>query len=360
MLEIVCDAMYCDKRYVNYMSHLELQELTIGSWKADRYRINSGENLPRISTHSGKEASTTPCIEAAPDALWTHLNPFDFYRQSEGGRDAEAGPHLKFLRLKSIAREKPYLLDKGIMLFAQEYGLLGNFPRRYLPQPVVRRGKRLIAPEAVLDSSGALRKVDPATEGVELLLAMQREHRFSETFPNELSEELFRYYVALPEEVRLITPRGRGQSRKITPWEEARRDLGALFVLTPGGSISPVCSREPLRWWKRVLDAFPTPREVLTGDLTQLPGVQPVFAPEQDGYLNPGWVCDSLLSAMHLMLCLDLSGESTIQKCQSRGCPEYFRVGPYSRARYCSSRCASRATTRRYRGREPQTRQHLN
>lgn len=330
-----------------------MKELAIGPWKADRYRVNTGGDLPGLSTHSGKEVSKIPCVEAMTNARWRQLNPFDFYQRSSGGRDAEAGPHLKFLRLKSIAREKPQLLEKAITLFAQEYGLLGIFPRMYLPQPVVRRGKHLIAPEAVLDGSGRLRNVDPATEGVALLLAMQRENRFTEEFLNELSEELFRDYVALPEEIRLIAPRGRGQSRKITPWEEARREIGALFVLTPGGSVSPVCTREPLRWWKRVLDTFPTPREMLTGDLTQLRGVQPVFAPEQDGYLNPGWVCDSLLSAMHLMLCLDLSGESTIRKCQSRGCPEYFRAGPYSRARYCSSRCASRASTRLSRGREP-------
>jgi hypothetical protein len=186
-----------------------------------------------------------------------------------------------------------------------------------------------------------------------LLLAMQQENRFSETFLNEVSEEMFRGFVALPEEVRLIAPHGGGPSRKITPWEEPRRELGALFVLTPQGSVSPVCTREPLYWWRQVVDDFPTPREVLTDDLTKLGGVQPVFALERDGYLNRGWVCDSLLSAMHLMLCLDLSGESTIRKCYSRGCPKYFRAGPYSRARYCSSRCASRASTRLSRGREP-------
>jgi hypothetical protein len=330
-----------------------MEELTIGPWKADRYRINGVEGLPPLWRHSENKHEITPCVEAPPDALWRQLNPFDFYRPSEGGRDAEAGPHLKFLRLKSIAREKPHLLEKGIALFAREYGLLGIFPRMYLPQPVLRRNKLLIAPEAVLDSSGALRKVDPATEGIELLLAMQRENGFAERVLNEFSEELFQEVIALPEEVRLITPRGRGQSRKIISWKEAHRELGALFVLRPWGGIAPVCTREPLRWWRGVLDNFPTPQEVLTGGLTELRGVQPIFSPERDGYLNPGWVCDSLLSAMHLMLCLDLSDESSIQKCQSRGCPEYFRVGPYSRAKYCSSRCASRASTRLSRGREP-------
>jgi hypothetical protein len=330
-----------------------MEELTIGPWKADSYRINSGKDLPRFLGHSENESPRTTYVEALPNARWKQINPFDFYRPSEGGRDKEAGPHLKFLPLKKIAREKPHLLEKGIALFAQKYGLLGIFPRMYLPQPVLRRNKLLIAPEAVLDGSGALRKVDPATEGIELLLVMQEENAFADEFLNELPEEMFRDSVALPEDVRLIAPRERRQSRKITPWGEVRQELGALFVLTPGGSISPVCTREPLRWWQGVLDNFPTPREVLTGDLIRLRGVDPVFVLERDGYLNPGWACDSLLSAMYLMLCLDQSDESTIQKCQSRGCPEYFRAGPYSRARYCSSRCASRASTRLSRGREP-------
>jgi hypothetical protein len=52
-------------------------------------------------------------------------------------------------------------------------------------------------------------------------------------------------------------------------------------VLTPGGSVSPVCTHEPLRLWRRVPDNFPTPREVLASELRQLRGVQPVFAPER-------------------------------------------------------------------------------
>src|SRR5215212_52728 len=114
-----------------------MEELAIGPWKADKYRVNTGEDLPQLLRHSGKDVSTTPSVEALPNARWRQVNPFDFYQLSEGARDAQAGPHLKFLRLKSIAREKPQLLEKGITLFAQEYGLLGIFPRMYLPQPVV-------------------------------------------------------------------------------------------------------------------------------------------------------------------------------------------------------------------------------
>jgi hypothetical protein len=57
--------------------------------------------------------------------------------------------------------------------------------------------------------------------------------------------------------------------------------------------------------------------------------------------------------AMQLMVCPDYSEESTIPWCQSRGWPNYFRTGPDTRARCCSSRCVSRASTRMARGQEP-------
>src|SRR5215203_6745010 len=56
---------------------------------------------------------------------------------------------------------------------------------------------------------------------------------------------------------------------------------------------------------------------------------------------------------MQLMICLDLSRDSTIRRCDSGGCSNHFRAGPYSRARYCSSQCGSRASTRMTRGQEP-------
>jgi hypothetical protein len=43
LLTIFSDALYRDKRYVTYMSHIEMEELTIRHWKADRYGVNTGE-----------------------------------------------------------------------------------------------------------------------------------------------------------------------------------------------------------------------------------------------------------------------------------------------------------------------------
>jgi hypothetical protein len=73
----------------------------------------------------------------------------------------------------------------------------------------------------------------------------------------------------------------------------------------------------------------------------------------EDGNVKRGWRCGSLLEAMGVMLFLDLSGGNTIKKCGSRGCLHYFRVGSQSKSKYCSERCANRASTRLGRGQEP-------
>ena len=73
----------------------------------------------------------------------------------------------------------------------------------------------------------------------------------------------------------------------------------------------------------------------------------------EDRNLKRGWRCGSLLEAMGIMLLLDMTGGNTIKKCQSRGCPNYFRMGPQSKSRYCSKRCANRASTRLGRGQAP-------
>jgi hypothetical protein len=73
----------------------------------------------------------------------------------------------------------------------------------------------------------------------------------------------------------------------------------------------------------------------------------------EDGNLKRGWHYSSLLQAMYIMMWLDLTGDNTIKKCQSGGCPNYFRVGSQSKSRYCSDRCANRASTRMRRGQEP-------
>jgi hypothetical protein len=105
--------------------------------------------------------------------------------------------------------------------------------------------------------------------------------------------------------------------------------------------------------WLAIPDSFPTPEEGLKADSTRLPGVELVFVNDGGEYLSPRWPCDSLLSAMHLMLYLDLSGEGIIRKCNSHDCTTYFRAKPGSTAIHCSPQHANRASTRLARGQKP-------
>jgi hypothetical protein len=110
--------------------------------------------------------------------------------------------------------------------------------------------------------------------------------------------------------------------------------------------------------WLLHLDQFPSPdtasAEVLVtyinsvwNDASERPFIG------EDGNLKRGWHCDSLLEAMGIMLLLDMTEDSTIKKCESRGCTNYFRVGSQSKSKYCSKKCANRASTRKGRGQEP-------
>jgi hypothetical protein len=82
-------------------------------------------------------------------------------------------------------------------------------------------------------------------------------------------------------------------------------------------------------------------------------GVSPRPFIGEDGNLERGWRCGSLLEAMGVMLFLDLTGGNTIKRCQSRGCLNYYRVGSQPQSKYCSDQCATRASTRLGRGQEP-------
>jgi hypothetical protein len=73
----------------------------------------------------------------------------------------------------------------------------------------------------------------------------------------------------------------------------------------------------------------------------------------KDRNLERRWRYRSLLQAMYIMHFLDLTGGIIIKKCQSRGCPNYFRAGSLIKSKYCSTRCANRASTRKGRGQEP-------
>jgi hypothetical protein len=126
---------------------------------------------------------------------------------------------------------------------------------------------------------------------------------------------------------------------------------------SPSGA-SVLCTREAHTDWLIHLDQFPSPDTTSAEDLVTYINLiwndasERAFV-DEDGNLKRGWRCDSLLEAMGIMLLLDMTEDSTIKKCDSRGCPNSFRVGSQSKTKYCSERCANRASTRKGRSQNP-------
>ncbi len=126
--------------------------------------------------------------------------------------------------------------------------------------------------------------------------------------------------------------------------------------------VSVLCTREPLTRWGHSFAFFPsgdTPVEQLVNNEgfpsfnAFLEEVSPRVVIGEDGNLDRSWYCRSLIQAMYVMLYLDLTGGNTIRTCQSGGCPNSFRVGSQYKSKYCSERCANRASTRMRRGQGP-------
>jgi hypothetical protein len=322
-------------------------------WRASRYKLDNEED-PAF-------------IEAAPGATWVRFTPFDLYKLTSRSREVTAGPHLLFLRLKRVMDEQPELFHKALILFAEEYGLLGAFEQDYLEQPMLPEGKNLVAPEAQIDyREGRLQRLDPATIGKDLLMIKVGQRGW-------LLNRDWRSQIALPSEVRFSAKHPILDSewwptfqppRPVVPWEEIQEDFGALFILDDASftGVSILCTREPLARWRHSFAFFPsgdTPVEQLIDNEgfpsfnAFLQEVSPRVVIGEDGNLDRSWYCRTLIQAMYAMLYLDLTGGNTIRKCQSGGCPNSFRVGSQSKSKYCSERCANRASTRRGRGLEP-------
>jgi hypothetical protein len=365
-------------------------------WRATDYRLNT----------LGKSKVTNRdalAIEAAPNARWQRFTPFESYRPTSNARDVQAGPHLTFLKLKGLMKDsvlegKSDLYHKALILFAKEYGLLGVFEEDYLPLRAASKERFLVAPEAVIDGQGRLRRVDPATEGKDLLLDLlenrKREFHLNESY-RTMTEKSYKianlahrnrgsrkatsydYLIGLPSEAKF---RRKSPDRdtfwqpvdpptELVPWEVIQKDFGAIMILDEESylGVSVLCTREPLLRWKFALHFFLSGDYFLSGDAPveylasddnhsvnlYLQEVSPRVLLGEDGNLKRGWHYRSLLQAMYIMIWLDLTGDDTIKKCQSRGCPNYFRVGSQSKSRYCSERCANRASTRMRRGQEP-------
>lgn len=273
-----------------------------------------------------------------------------------------------FLKLKGLWEAENPLFSMSLKVFAQELGLLGAFEEDYLRDPIYPEGKMLVAPEAMIDGNGRLREIDPATEGRDLLLDLLEPRGW---FPRKRDRKVTYAHIALPSEIRFISKKPNLDSqgwpvenpRQLVPWEEISKDFGGRFILDERTfkGVSVLCTKEPLRRWTLGLRFFhsgDSPRELLVDDYpttlnSYISETSPRTILGKNGDLTRGWHYHSLLQAMHLMLYLDLTGGSTVKRCGSRGCSNYFRVGPQSGSKYCTETCANRASTRLQRGQEP-------
>jgi hypothetical protein len=337
-------------------------------------------------------------IRAVEDAQWERYDPFASYRPATGGRDAWAGPHIRFMGLKEFLRKEligdyfKYLWD--LRSFANEYGLLGLFWDKYPSGPVLPFAKEFVAPEALVDGQGRLRLLDPATEGKERLIKLQDRMDKDKSTHGYLKGQRDYYQatgtdpIALPSEV-VVFPKvygnlpSDGSDYRPVPWDEAKKEYGALLV-ADGRSytgVSVLCRSEPLALWALCLRWFPSPSGEHAEQLTTAPdrGKGPVDSSDEylqvvsgmrmqgavspnpmvseEGRLDQGWWCRNQLAALYLMVYLDKTADTDYRKCQAPGCGRLFRAGPNSTRLYCphpedpskQSRCGQRDTTRRAR-----------
>jgi hypothetical protein len=342
------------------------QGLEAKCWRASKYELGKQDV---IVEH--RPVGTQVCIEAAPDARWERFSPFDSYRPTNKVRDAEAGPHLAFLQLKGLWKQESELLNSAYKVFATNYGLLGVFEEEYQWPPIVPHGKFVVAPEAVIDSQGKLREVDPDTEGKDFVWRALADR--GRSLADDLASwEMKHAGIALPSEIQAMpkSPFVGGKfysaavrHRQPVPWEVIKEDFGVLLIQDEESytGVSVLCTREPLQRWQSSLASFPSGnmsvdqlvRDSYNAFNWRLRQVSPYLLLGEDGNLKGDWHYRSLLQAMYVMLWLDLTRDNTITKCQRRGCPYYFRVGAQSKSKYCSERCANTASTRMGRGQEP-------
>src|ERR671932_550609 len=326
--------------------------------------------IPQLAHPEGVtywRASKYRKLRATPDAVWKRFNPFDDYKPTSKTREVNAGPHLAFLKLKELQKDKDRNYLTALDVFASTYGLLGLLYEVYSP-PILPHPKIFVAPEGVIDEHGRLRRVDPMGRGVELLLDLLQHQRF---IKDEQEREMIRSeLVASPSELAFAQkratglwspdPSGQELSTEQTTWEEAKERYGGVLVLDARSSsrVSVLCTKESSADWDLKLEDFPAPpygtsKPLATYLNKELIGVSPYLHLSEDGEYERGWRCPSLLKAMYLMLWFDLSGGSAIRQCESRGCFTYFRVGSQSRTKYCSEQHANLASTRMGRGQEP-------
>ncbi len=361
-----------------YREALSVPLPTAATWRASKYKL-VGDALSPIY------------LEAPHDAVWFRKDPFEAY--SPVGTRAPGGdpaPHVAFAALADMALEfaptdaQARLFHLALNVFANYHGMLGLFREEFgaplLPEREVGWLVRA-APDTVVDGNGRLRSIDPATEGKRLLEELLREHdrriyaargelhlwepeklvltRTELILPCEL-----RFQKRAPDFVRLgfSRPFSSDPNRgRMFTYEDVQRQYGVRVVFDPRAStgVSIVSTREPVGAWRDELRSFVQPRS--QGRVNRhLEGVNPREVEDEDGRPASSWYCPSLLKALHLMVHLDVTTGTKIQRCEAPDCLEYFRVGPRGRSsKYCppppgqkQSKCASRASSALYRERK--------
>ncbi len=346
-------------------------------WKASKHRLIGGGASPQY-------------IEAAPDATWERVNPFDFYRPALQRTDpGKRAPHEHFSRLADMTLEilptdeQAKLFRDSVRVLADLYGLLGLWREAFdAPLPPEDQSRLFVpvVPDTIVDAGGRLRQIDPSTEGKERLEKhlYERDRRiFRERGELHLLEQIVLdpKHLMLPEELSFRRKDRRSMSSlffrppvigeppkpQTASYEDVQREYGVRVVFNRSvglGGVSLIFTREPVDAWRRELRWF-AQAPSLSGLNRNLEGVSPHIAADADGRPANTWSCPSLLKALYLMIYVDITSGVRLQKCQAPGCGEYFRAGPRSReSLYCppppgrkQSKCASRASSRMYRER---------
>ncbi len=67
----------------------------------------------------------------------------------------------------------------------------------------------------------------------------------------------------------------------------------------------------------------------------------------EGGKIQERWRCPTLLTALYVMLWLDVRERRSFPRCQLEDCGRYFGKGPQDTTLYCSKTCADRVRQRR-------------
>ena len=329
----------------------------------------------RASTHVlGYEArfgGLPQHVEAEQGASWRREDPLASYRPAARGRDPEAGAHVGFMNLKRVYFEDPRRFERDLKIFADERGLLGAFFERF-PAPVLPNGQDLVAPNAWLDpNTGVLKPIDPATKGKKLLSEeVRRRHGRFRAYDRTAGPVLRRDVgsrTALPHRLRFnprslvpifgrLAPSVVSLAPKALSWKEAEQEYGVRVVLDKHEEygVSLLTTKEPISEWERELEDFPSGEDLTAAGGYALGNINARrSAASSWGYVGEGgkiqetWRCPTLLTALYVMLWLDVREGRSFPRCQLEDCGRYFRKGPQDTTLYCSKTCADRVRQRR-------------